>query len=73
MARMSVAENLDFREFDRATLEIERYMIKIRSVDTPIGELSGGNVQQTVLARELGGEVNIMIQQTHVLDSTLPR
>ena len=47
MARMSVAENLDFREFDRATLEIERYMIKIRSVDTPIGELSGGNAQLT--------------------------
>ena len=39
----------------------DRYMIKTRSVDTPTGELSGGNVQRTVLARELGGQVNIMI------------
>ena len=27
----------------------------------PIGELSGGNVQRTVLARELGGEVDILV------------
>jgi general nucleoside transport system ATP-binding protein len=79
VARMSVADNLAFREFDRAPYArggwwlnksrfhdraaraIERYGIKTRSPDTPIGDLSGGNVQRTVLARELGGEVDIMI------------
>jgi simple sugar transport system ATP-binding protein len=79
VARMSVADNLAFREFDRppyargswwleqaqfrkhAVRRIERYKIRTRSPDTPIGELSGGNVQRTVLARELGGEVDIMI------------
>src|SRR6201986_5020597 len=78
VARMSVADNLAFREFDRAPFasggwwlkraqfhdnalrKIERYKIKTRSDDTPIGELSGGNVQRTVLARELDGEVDIL-------------
>jgi simple sugar transport system ATP-binding protein len=76
---MSVADNLAFREFDRAPFasggwwlnsaqfhqdalrKIERYKIKTRSDDTPIGELSGGNVQRTVLARELAGEVDILV------------
>src|SRR5205823_15071010 len=48
-----------FRE--EALRQIDRYKIKTRSYDTPIGELSGGNVQRTVLARELGGNVDIMI------------
>jgi simple sugar transport system ATP-binding protein len=48
-----------FRE--RAAREIARYKIKTRSADTPIGELSGGNVQRAVLARELGADVNVMI------------
>ena len=79
VARMSVADNLAFRAFDRrpfaragwwldqsafrerAAHAIERYKIKTRGTDTPIGELSGGNVQRAVLARELGGEVDIMI------------
>jgi len=45
----------------QANRQIARYKIKTRSPDTPIGELSGGNVQRAVLARELGGEVDIMI------------
>jgi len=79
VARMSVADNLAFREFDRvpfasggwwlnrakfhenALRKIERYKIKTRSDDTAIGELSGGNVQRTVLARELAGEVDILV------------
>jgi general nucleoside transport system ATP-binding protein len=79
VGRMSVADNLAFRDFDRPPLaaggwwlqhgkfreQAERgimsYGIKTRSPDTPIGELSGGNVQRTVLARELGGEVDVMI------------
>ena len=77
--RMSVADNLALREFDRAPFasggwwldraqfhadairKIERYRIKTRSDDSPITELSGGNVQRTVLARELAGEVDILI------------
>jgi ABC-type uncharacterized transport system ATPase subunit len=79
VGRMSVADNLNFREFDRAPFAIggwwrnhgrvleqasrliARYGIKTRSPNTPINALSGGNVQRTVLARELGGEVDIMI------------
>ncbi len=79
VARMSVADNLAFREFDRAPFasggwwlnrtqfhenalrKIERYKIKTRTDDTAIGELSGGNVQRTVLARELAGEVDILV------------
>jgi simple sugar transport system ATP-binding protein len=79
VARMSVADNLAFREFDRAPYatggwwlngakfheealrKIALYKIKTRSDDTKIGELSGGNVQRTVLARELGGEVDILV------------
>ncbi len=79
VARMSVADNLAFREFDRAPYalggwwlnrakfsedadrKIFRYKIKTRSGDTAIGELSGGNVQRTVLARELAGDVSVLI------------
>ncbi|MEM1376609.1 MAG: ABC transporter ATP-binding protein [Pseudomonadota bacterium] len=40
---------------------IERYRVKTPSTDTPIENLSGGNVQRTILARELSGEVNVLI------------
>ena len=76
---MSVADNIAFREFDRAPFanggwwlngaafrkdaerKIGRYKIKTRTPDTPISALSGGNVQRAVLARELGGEVEVLI------------
>jgi simple sugar transport system ATP-binding protein len=79
VARMSVAENLAFRDFDRAPFaaggwwlqggnirqqaerKIAEYKIKTQSPDSPIGDLSGGNVQRAVLARELGGEVAVLI------------
>jgi simple sugar transport system ATP-binding protein len=79
VARMSVADNLAFRDFDRtpfargnwwldrgaftanAQRQIESYKVRTRTPDTPIGELSGGNVQRAVLARELGRDVDIMI------------
>jgi general nucleoside transport system ATP-binding protein len=79
VARMSVADNLAFRDFDRAPFaaggwwlkgsqfraqaerKIASYRIKTRSPDSPVSDLSGGNVQRTVLARELGGEVDVMI------------
>src|ERR1700684_2048680 len=76
---MSVADNIAFREFDRAPFasggwwlnraafrndaekKIGLYKIKTRTPDTPMSALSGGNVQRTVLARELGGEVEVLI------------
>jgi simple sugar transport system ATP-binding protein len=79
VGRMSVADNLAFREFDRAPFavggywlrrkafrdsakrKVADYQIKTRWVDSRLDELSGGNVQRTVLARELGGAVDVMI------------
>ncbi len=78
VARMSVADNMAFRRFDRAPYAagpwlrrsafrraaeelIERYRVKTRSPDAPIATLSGGNVQRAVLARELSGEVDVLI------------
>jgi general nucleoside transport system ATP-binding protein len=76
---MSVADNIAFREFDRAPFaslgwwlnrgafrddakkKIGQYKIKTRTPDTPISALSGGNVQRAVLARELGGDVEVLI------------
>jgi general nucleoside transport system ATP-binding protein len=40
---------------------IERYRVKTRSADSPISSLSGGNVQRSVLARELSGDVDLLI------------
>ena len=77
--RMTVAENLAFRDFDRPPTArlgwwlspgpmrekardlIARYRVKTRSPDSPIGELSGGNVQRAVLARELSSDVDVLI------------
>jgi ABC-type uncharacterized transport system ATPase subunit len=71
------AENLAFRGFDRppfslawlrpakmraeALRRIARYRIRTRSPDAPLAALSGGNVQRTVLARELDGGAEVMI------------
>src|SRR6202049_4351364 len=46
---------------DDAEKKIAQYKIKPRPPDTPISALSGGNVQRTVLARELGGDVEVLI------------
>ena len=41
---------------------IRRFSVKTHSTETPIGDLSGGNVQRAVLARELGsGTAKILI------------
>lgn len=79
VGRMSVADNLAFRNFDvephavggwfisrpalrRSAHElIQRYNIKPPFPDTPIQSLSGGNVQRAVLARELSGDIEILI------------
>jgi len=77
--RMTVAENMAFRTFDRppaarlgwwlapgpmrakARELIARYRVKTPSPETAIADLSGGNVQRAVLAREISGEVDVLI------------
>jgi general nucleoside transport system ATP-binding protein len=45
----------------RAREWIAAYGIKTRGEDAPIGSLSGGNVQRAVLARELDGEIDVLV------------
>ena len=45
----------------RARDWIAGYGIKTQGEDAPIRSLSGGNVQRAVLARELDGEINVLI------------
>ena len=53
---------LDSRAIRRnAEKLVERFKVKTASLDTPIAALSGGNVQRAVLARELTGEVDLLI------------
>ncbi|MEJ8472529.1 ABC transporter ATP-binding protein [Roseibium algae] len=77
--RMTVAENMAFRSFDKAPISpfkgwlsptpirkkarelISSYRVKTPSTDEPIENLSGGNVQRAILARELSGTVEILI------------
>ena len=77
--RMTVAENMAFRTFDRppaaklgwwlspgpmrekARELIARYRVKTPSPETAIADLSGGNIQRAVLARELSGDVDVLI------------
>ncbi|HKN31294.1 MAG TPA: ABC transporter ATP-binding protein [Roseiarcus sp.] len=51
------------REPMRATARdlISRYNVKTPSTETQIRDLSGGNVQRAVLARELSGDVDVLI------------
>ena len=46
---------------DAARDSIAAFDIKTASLHSPIATLSGGNVQRTVLARELSGDVDLMI------------
>jgi simple sugar transport system ATP-binding protein len=39
----------------------DEYGVRAPSIHSPIGKLSGGNVQRSVLARELHGEVDVLI------------
>ena len=73
--RMSVSDNIAFRSFDadgrfwlsgrgmraRANDLVRQFKVKTISLDAPISALSGGNVQRAVLARELSGQVELLI------------
>jgi simple sugar transport system ATP-binding protein len=76
--RMSVAENLAFRGFDRppyslggflrrgamntaAVAAIAAFKVRTPGPDAPIGDLSGGNVQRAILARELSEQANVLV------------
>lgn len=77
--RMSVAENIAFRSFDKPPIAgrfgfmspkpmrqkarelIAQYRVKTPSPEEPIENLSGGNVQRAILARELSGEVEVLV------------
>ena len=74
---LSVAQNMALRDFDQPPLQrgwlrfgawrerarawIAEYGIKTRGENAPIASLSGGNVQRAVLARELAGEIKVLI------------
>jgi ABC-type uncharacterized transport system ATPase subunit len=74
---MSVAENMAFRKFDKTPMArlgfwLRREPIRAKardlianvktpSTETPIRDLSGGNVQRAVLARELSDDVDVLI------------
>ncbi|WPB57714.1 ABC transporter ATP-binding protein [Xylophilus sp. GOD-11R] len=45
----------------RAREWIAEYGVKTRGENAPIASLSGGNVQRAVLARELAGDINVLI------------
>ena len=59
LARNGVLQFAAWRE--RARAWIAEYGIKTQGEGAPIGSLSGGNVQRAVLARELAGDINVLI------------
>ena len=77
VSELSVAQNMALRDFDqppmkrgwlrfsawreRARAWIDEYRVKTRSENATIASLSGGNVQRAVLARELAGEIKVLI------------
>lgn len=56
--------------FEHARQQIARHDIRTPSEHTPIGRLSGGNIQKTLLARELSENTRLVIfnKPTHGLD-----
>jgi simple sugar transport system ATP-binding protein len=58
---------LDFAVWRRRAREwIAAYGVKTRGEQAPIRSLSGGNVQRAVLARELAGEIQVLIASNPV-------
>jgi simple sugar transport system ATP-binding protein len=62
---------LNFRAISRNSAElIESFNVKTPSQETPVRNLSGGNIQKLLLARELSRKPNVLIaaQPTRGLD-----
>jgi len=53
-----------------AETQVERFDVRTPSIETPIGKLSGGNIQKVLLARELGEGARVVIfnKPTYGLD-----
>jgi len=53
---------LSFRAIERISAElIDRFNVKTPSLETPMKNLSGGNVQKVILARELSRRPDVLI------------
>jgi ABC-type uncharacterized transport system ATPase subunit len=61
LARKGLLQRKAMREWARGL--IEQFGIKIASVDTPVGTLSGGNLQKIVTARELAHNAPVLIAE----------
>jgi ABC-type uncharacterized transport system ATPase subunit len=70
VAEMTIAENLALRGVENAPLMIQLYSIRAHGASQRAGDLSGGNQQKLVLARELDArpEVIIAAEPTRGLD-----
>ena len=61
IAELTIAENLALRHVANAAGMIESYSIKARGPQQRAGDLSGGNQQKVLLARELGRQPQVII------------
>lgn len=55
---------------ENARQKVKDFDIRTPSIDTPVGKLSGGNIQKVLLARELSGSARVVIfeKPTYGLD-----
>jgi len=60
---------------DRASELVKQFDVRTPSVDTPTRNLSGGNIQKLILARELSGEPKVLLvaQPTRGIDVAASR
>ena len=62
MAPMSSRGFLSFKEIEAGCSDlVERFTVKTPSLETPTANLSGGNIQKLIIARELSGEPDVLI------------